>query len=511
MKKWFSAVVAAAVAAIGMNFAASAADAYIASTTNGTVYSINTGYKIKPTTGIYADFEFLARTADVFPNNPHQQFVFESTGGGVARFYINGSAGNGQLAWNFTASGVWSTSSQTMVPGTRYQMRVDAYTRTAWLDVEGVRKYTAGFAASSTVPNYTDTIKLFSSNSANSNAAMMKLYRFTITESGEIVHDYIPAIKGGIVGMYDEITGEFLYDVRNSPTATFEYGGDILELEDEPYIESNGTSFMNSRFFMNPGAKVEMDYALVGANALQARLFGADGTGATFFSAYYINGSGNMSFGIGDEFKSWATTCATNLYRHKAVLDVKNGKAYYITRFATNWTGNASGLGASITKTAKHPMGLFGDLAPSGGYSGECGLVAYSKVKAKVYRVKCWQNDVLVHDYLPHVKGGVAGFRDAVDGSFITGENPAAFTAGGKGIVVEEDDGYISTFGNNYNTGYRYINTGYTASPNTRVELDYALADNYPSSGFISNHDWYLFDTAGSLRFDAYLNKDGMG
>ena len=67
MKKWFSAVVAAAVAAIGMNFAASAADAYIASTTNGTVYSINTGYKIKPTTGIYADFEFLARTADVFP------------------------------------------------------------------------------------------------------------------------------------------------------------------------------------------------------------------------------------------------------------------------------------------------------------------------------------------------------------------------------------------------------------------------------------------------------------
>lgn len=496
-----------AAAALGAAFAD---DAYIASTTNGTVYSINTGYKIKPTTGIYADFEFLARTADVFPNNTYQQFVWESTGGGVARFYINGPSGSGQLAWNFTADSIWSTSSQTMVPGTRYQMSVDAYTRTAWLDVAGVRKYSAGFAASSTVPNYTDTVKLFSNNSANGNAAMMKLYRFTITESGETVHDYIPAIKGGIVGMYDEVTGEFLYDVRNSPKA-FEYGGDILELEDDPYVESDGTSFMNSRFFMNPDAKVEMDYALVGANAVQMRLFGADGTGVTFFSAYYINGSGNMSFGIGDEFKSWATSCAQNLYRHKAVLDVKNGKAYYITRFATNWTGNASGLGASITKTAKHPMGLFGDIGPTSGFSGECGLVAYNKVKAKVYGVKCWQNDVLVHDYVPHVKGGVAGFLDAVDGSFITGENPAAFTAGGKGIVVEEDDGYISTFGNNYNVGHRYINTGYTASANTRVELDYALADNYPSSDFINNHDWYLFEAAGSLRIDAYLNKDGMG
>ena len=317
-----------AVAAFGMHLTALAADAYIASTTNGTVFSINTGYKIKPTTGIYADFEFLARTADVFPNNKYQQFVFEATGGGTARIYINGQTGNGQLSWNFTTEQIWSSTGVTMVPGTRYQANIDAYTRKMWLESSGTRLKDMNFAASSTVPNYTDTIKLFSNNSAGGNAAMMKLYRFTITESGETVHDYIPAIKGGIVGMYDQTTGEFLYDVRNSPMATFEYGGDILELEDDAYIESDGTSFMNSRFFMNPGAKVEMDYALVGANAVQARLFGADGTGATFFSAYYINGNGNMSFGIGDEFKPWSAGITTNLFRHRAVMDVTNGKAY---------------------------------------------------------------------------------------------------------------------------------------------------------------------------------------
>ena len=491
-----------------------AEDGYIASTTNGTIYSINTGYKIKPTTGIYADFEFLARVADVFPDKTvapndgkslYQQFVFEATGRGTARFYINGQLGAGQLAWNFTTNALWTSTSVTMVPGTRYQMSVDAYTRTAWLDVEGTRRYNGSIPASAVVPDYTDTIKLFSNNSANGNAAMMKLYRFTITESGETVHDYVPAIKGGIVGMYDRTTGEFIYDVRNSPKA-FTYGGDILEVEDDAYIESNGTSWMNSRFFMNPGAKVEMDYALTATLPLQARLFGADYTGANFLTAYYINGSGNMSFGIGDDFKSWSCNIATNLYRHKAVMDVENGKAYYITRFVTNWTGNASGLGASITQTAAHPLNLFGDTKDAASWASN-----YNLVKAKVYGVKFWQNGELVHDYVPHVKGGVAGFLDMVDGAFITGANASAFTAGGN-VTRSEDDGYISSSGNNYVNGFRYIDTGYTVTPHTRVEFDYALADNYPTSGYNGNHDWFFFEAQGTGgRFAVYHNKDGMG
>lgn len=498
---------AVAVAVLGMRLAAFAEEAYIASTTKGPVYSIDTGYKIGPTTGVYADFEFIARTADVFPANTYQQFVFEAGGGGAARFYINGTTGNGALAWNFTKEYVWSSTGVTMVPGTRYQMSVDAFTRSAWLDVAGVRSYTANFAANTTVPNYTETIKLFSGTGGGGNGALMKLYRFTITESGETVHDYVPALKGGMAGMYDLTTGEFLYDIRSASQA-FEYGGDILELEDDAYIESDGTSFMNSRFVMNPGAKVEMDYALVGANATQRRLFGADVSGATFFSAYYINGSGNMSFGIGDAFVPWSTGIVTNFYRHRAVLDVANIHAYYITRFHTNWTGNASvayGICATnISKTAAHPMGLFGDC------SAATGLTSANRATVKVYGVKCWQNGELVHDYVPHVKGGVAGFRDLVDGAFIMGEVASAFTAGGN-ITREADDGYISSTGNNYNTGYRYIDTGYIASANTRVELDYALADNYPAGDYVDNQDWFLFEAVGSLRIDAYLNKQGMG
>jgi hypothetical protein len=332
---------------------------------------------------------------------------------------------------------------------------------------------------------------------------MMKLYRFSIYEREVLVHDYVPALKGGVAGLYDEVTGKFIWDGRKTGRS-FEYGGDIVEVEDDAYIENTGNGAINTRFLMAPDTKVEADYALVSPLTLQARLFGADGT-TPFRTSYYINGSGNMSFGIGDTFKPWATDCATNNYRHCAVLDVAGDHAYYITCATTNWSGTASGLGASVTQTSTCPLAIFGDTANTAGtsFSNPC--------KAKIYGFKCWKGGALVHDYVPCVKGGVPGLKDLVDGAFITAENPAALRAGGKGLVVEEDDGYIASSGNNHNTGFRYINTGYTVTPHTRVEFDYALADNYPTSGYSGNHDWFFFEASGGTRFSVYHNKDGMG
>ena len=228
-------------------------------------------------------------------------------------------------------------------------------------------------------------------------------------------------------------------------------------------------------------------------------------SGANFSADYYINNDGLMSFGIGDSFKPWATTCAPNLFRHRAVLDVANIHAYYITRFVTNWTGSASvsyGIcGTNITKTAAHPLALFGQP------SNATGLTFINPCKAKIYGFKCWKAGNLVHDYVPCVKGGVPGFKDNVDGSFVTSENPAALRAGGRNLAIEEDDGYISTIGNYTKVGSCYINTGYKASANTRVELDYALATNRPSGG----GDWFLFEAAGGARLDAYMNDNQMG
>ena len=476
-------------------------DAYIQS--DGT-QAITTDYYINAKTKIEIDFQMTAITS--------QARLFGQDGdaaGHRAVVYFGDTANNFKFGYGTTTfNGVYLAPNNLQ----RNTIVYDSPGNKGYLYQNGEQIASVNLtAAHNATANFPMAIFAQCGNAGGSslgNCAKMKLYGFKIYEDGDLVHDYEPAAKGGVTGLVDTVTGTFLYGTRPGG-GPFTGGGNILELEDDPYIENTGSGQINTRFFMAPDMKVEVDYALVGANATQVRVFGADNSGANFFSAYYINGSGNMSFGIGDAFVPWATTCATNLFRHRAVLDVAGIHAYYITRFVTNWTGNASAAygmyETNITKTAKHPLAIFGTA------KDENGLSFNNSCKAKIYGFKCWKAGNLVHDYVPCVKGGVPGFKDLVDGAFITAENPAALRAGGKGLICENDDGYISTYGNNVSTGARYLDTGYTPTANTRVEIDYALADNYPSSNFNGNHDWYLFDANGTVRLDAYLNKAGMG
>jgi len=137
--------------ALAVATGAMAADAYIASSTTNAKggYSIGTDYLMNADTCFVADIEFLARTADVYPSDPYQQFVFETANaaGNVARIYINGSAGTGALAWNLTKENLWTSTGQTMTPGKRYKMTLDAYHNNVKLEVDGVQKYTGNVPA----------------------------------------------------------------------------------------------------------------------------------------------------------------------------------------------------------------------------------------------------------------------------------------------------------------------------------------------------------------------------
>jgi hypothetical protein len=64
-------------------------------------------------------------------------------------------------------------------------------------------------------------------------------------------------------GLLDSVTGLFVKDDRVG-AAALAYGGDIESYEDG-YVESAGNQHVNSRYFMNPGTKVEIDYALTDA------------------------------------------------------------------------------------------------------------------------------------------------------------------------------------------------------------------------------------------------------
>ena len=62
-----------------------------------------------------------------------------------------------------------------------------------------------------------------------------KIYSFQIYEDDALVRDYVPAARDGKHGLYDRVGGLFLVDGVSG--TDLGYGGDVLALDDDPYVE----------------------------------------------------------------------------------------------------------------------------------------------------------------------------------------------------------------------------------------------------------------------------------
>lgn len=488
----FATTAAAVFAAVSFAAPAAADDPWIASTTSDP-FGIDTGYPVGPQTRIDADFEFLARTADTAGQDTaigalgtYQQFVYEAGGGVCDRVYLNGQTGTGGISWSNSTGGNWTGTGATMVPGVRYRSRVDPHEGVVTLSADGVEVYCppspfTGLAQGTS----TGSLKIFDDAALDGNhPAMMKLYGFRIHEAGTLVRDFVPALENGVAGLYDRIGGGFYRNARN-PNVAFEHGGDIMEVEGDAWIAGDGTSAVNARHLFGPGSRIEVDYALDDFSTKQIRVFGQDFANAGRI-ALYVQGALTLALGYGTS--SFITPIANkrlDAARHTCVVDATDGFVGLVTGGVTNYAGT---MNLSEVSAGTRPVALFGDAnADSGAVFSNCG-------KSRIYRARFWRGGVMEHDYVPCVKGGVPGFRDAVDGSFVTAENPAALTPGGACETIP-DDGFVQTVGNDVapSVGGHYFDTGYLAGPNTKIEIDYALAA--PKSAEHSG-DWWVFQTS---------------
>ncbi|HRT22311.1 MAG TPA: hypothetical protein P5318_19550, partial [Candidatus Hydrogenedentes bacterium] len=460
---WMSAVGAMTLAA---------EDAYVEA--NGS-QGINTGYCMTPDTRWEVDFQLTATT-------PLQARIVGGDCGSPNFFvscYING-AGN----FSFGAGDTFKAFSTGIA--------VDTARHTAILDCPSQKMYYINAAG---VTNWTGTINVDCTKAATiplvlcavassadvtqiASCASVKIYSFKVYEQGVLVRDFKPCLQAGVPGLRDAVTGVFVKDDRVG-AAALASGGDIEEHEDG-FVQSAGGQGVNSRYFMNPGTKVEIDYALTDATVnSQWRLVGADASGCIAYSAIYIGGGG-VSFGTGDSFTGLGSQIAPDLLRHTCVIDSPNNKYTYITGATTNWSGT---IASTRTKTAAHPMGIFADCTSTSGTAFK------NFAKAKIYRVKFWTDGVLVHDYLPCVQGGVAGFKDLVDGAFVTS---GGLTSGGD-ITSEEGDAYIES-----TNGNCYIDTGYYFGPKTRIDADFAFIDTAVQQ--------FVFETGTQVVSRFYIN-----
>ena len=264
------------------------------------------------------------------------------------------------------------------------------------------------------------------------------------------------------------------------------FSADAAQGEDA-YIESDGTSVINTGVMPNADLRIEVDYAFTDASERDTRIFGVyvdDGKNANI--EYYVNPTGGLAFHVGHGWVGGEYVAMIDKKRYTAIADISNGQFHLVTGTTTNKTvAMKANPGLSAVGTA--PIGLFGRIADANGSSD----VAKVRSKSRIYGAKFFKGGTLVRNLVPCVKGDAAGFRDTVSGTFITGEfNIAGLSAGGD-VERIPDDGYIELTGNDStkaaeDRGGHYINTGYTPGVNTRIEFDYAFAANREGSG-----DWY--------------------
>ena len=500
-----------AIVSIGASSGAFAEDAYVASTG---AQAINTGYRVNSKTKMEIDFKIDAL------NKSTEIFGASGSSGTTCCLWING---NGNLEPNF---GGWCGGIEGPAKAERRTVVFDMPGKTVKVYAHGSTT-AIGTKGSDKVHDDGEAdrpLALFANcNDANGstvgNFGTCRIYSFKVWEDADLIHNWQPAIKGGEVGFVDKVDGSFISEHRFGATP-LTIGGDYETLDEDPYIESDGTTVVNTGVFPDTDLRMELDYALTTTEQNDTRITGNNlGNGQTI--EMYVSQDGTkMNFCIGKGWPGGTSMGGLDTRRRTFVADIPNGKAHMISGSTTvgSWDLKTT---APIDAKGTVPIALFGRINNANGASDWAG----GRAKARIYGAKFYKGTTLVRDLVPYVKGGVAGFRDTVSDTFHTGEfNVSGLSAGGN-VERIPDDGYIELTGNDETQaadlkGGHYFDTGYKPGPETRLELDYAFGANREPG---ASGDWYpivantsgngsmfaLYETASTLG--VCLGKDGTG
>ena len=241
--------------------------------------------------------------------------------------------------------------------------------------------------------------------------------------------------------------------------------------DNDPYIESDGASSVNTGYRMKLNSRIEVDYQWLGTP--KDMLFGAWDSGAKLSTGFWIH-SGNGAFSFLFNPKGGYGTIDTSIVkdnnRHTAVIDIGNANFRLLdSSGSVQWSGTTS-LGDNPEKEAAWPVVLFGVAEDANGTGKQCS-------SARIYSVKISETENgeerLIHDLVPCRKGDDAGFYDKVTGAVFFEQGSGRLVAGGDGVVAIQEDGYIETPADNNSSKHLSFNTGYCMKLNSRLEVDF--------------------------------------
>ena len=291
----------------------------------------------------------------------------------------------------------------------------------------------------------------------------LRIYGARIWQGGALVRDMVPAVKAGTTGLWDRVTGHLFSDYDRAGSgvgSALMASASIPEVEDDPYIESNGTAWLSTGVCMDLNKRFEIDFATTATG--QSSVFaGAWNTTGYKVCAPYING-GYFKLYNGSTW-SFVNVVAENTLRHTISIDAKGEAFSFITGATTNKVITAKYTEQSFP----WPLALF-----AAGANSE-GTDVHMKSKGRIYGVRIFDNDVLVHDFIPYVKQDVAGLLDVADNNAFIAPGAGTLSFGGAAIAGEKD-AYVQAVRASKNA----INTGYYVKPTTKFVVDFQYDDN---------------------------------
>ena len=307
-------------------------------------------------------------------------------------------------------------------------------------------------------------------------------------------------------------------------------------LAEDAYIENtNGDQYFNTGHFIGPHTRIEIDLQLLEVKE-QIRPFGVDGRANAShpFCELYLgqavtdgplvwsyNASktdySSQAYNLHDQDAIQdAKDCAADLERHTIVLDLNSSPKKF--EVWTDGVKNASKDLANVSDgTQTYPLGLFARCCREYGTYSSVKSTFDKPAKMRLYCFRIYESGTLVKEFLPWVKGGIAGLKETKSGQFHSGENARACVAGGD-VTIEKDDPYVSMPDNTIASAAvkgksLYFNTGYTFKPTSRLELDYALLTPDWTASTKWSYEAHVFFAASSsaMLYLMPFGKDGAG
>lgn len=240
-------------------------------------------------------------------------------------------------------------------------------------------------------------------------------------------------------------------------------GATRIRLMADTFLRSDGTQIIDTGYIASTNMRVEVEFTPEHAEftAYTDYLWGSFASGMRYGNYIQCNDAssrnGVVAFSSGaDGNVGWHGNYPATRSRFKTVFD-------YPSRTIETWSGDAK----VFTDTTKDP-GFESAGSSVVLFGSRSGSSASPSFKGRVYSFKIYDKGVLVRDMVPYGRGAVTGMLDRCSSKVYV-------SARGNPFVLGTDDGSVRSH-RGWANG-QIVDTGYCMTPQTKIELDFALAD----------------------------------